>query len=187
MATTALLAIGAVTSAIGAGEAASQKSEQAKAQAQAAQYNAQVAQNNAQVALQQSAVQEAEYRAKTTQDLATIKAGYGASGITQSGTPENVLASNASVAELNALNIRYAGQLKAQGFQQEGTLDTFQAANANKMASDAQTNGMFGMAGALLGGAAGIMTRVPSGTSPVLGTGMNDPFGLGPQLASLGV
>lgn len=119
----AVAAVGTVVSAVGA-------IQQGQAQASADKYNASVADQNS-VAVQQQAQSAAliqQEQAKKSIGAAT--AGYGASGVTMDGSPMDVLANSASVAERDRQTIMYKGQLQAAGYQDQADLDRASATNS---------------------------------------------------------
>lgn len=126
-----------VVSAVGAvSQAASARS--------AANYNAQVAERNATVARQQAAVNEQAQRRDAYRALGRMRAGYGAAGVATEGTPLDVLENSAAEAELDALNIRYKGQLASMGYGEEANLQ-------RSRGKSAMTAGVFKAGTALLG------------------------------------
>jgi hypothetical protein len=134
-----LLIAGAAMSAIGALSAAS-------AQKNAADYNADVAKRNALIARQQASANEAAQRRDASRALGKMRAGYGASGVVGSeGTPLDVLEDSVATAELDALNIRYSGELEAMGYQDEARLQKMRGKAAMR-------EGYFKAGSAILGG-----------------------------------
>lgn len=99
---------------------------QGEANAAAARYNAQVSQQNAVIARQQGqAAMQAQQRS-SARAIGQALALYGASGVaTDSGSPLDVLADSARMAELNRLTIQYNSELKSYGFETQSTLDYF--------------------------------------------------------------
>jgi hypothetical protein len=77
-----------------------------RAQAQAAEFNAQAAVN-------QAAANEAQQRRNAARVLSQGRANVAASGIEMDGSPLEVMADSAAAAELDALTIRYGGQVRA--------------------------------------------------------------------------
>lgn len=124
--------------------------QQGNAAKSAANYNARVAENNATLARQQAAAQEEQHRRLARRQLGQMRAAYGASGVTMEGSPLDILAQSAKDAELDALNIRYGGELKAQGLESEAVLERYRGESA-------QRAGYMGAATGLLSGASKIM------------------------------
>lgn len=147
----------AVVSAVGAlSQAASARS--------AAKYNASVAERNGVVARQQAAANEDAQRRHAYRALGRIRAGYGAAGVTVEGSPLEVLEDSAAEAELDALNIRYKGELTAMGYQSEAELQRARG-------KAAMTAGIFKAGTALLGGASAYYSAYGS---PMTGGGTSD-------------
>jgi hypothetical protein len=86
----------------------------ANATRQTERYNRQVAERNATISRQQAAVSEAAARRDGRRALGKIEAGYGASGVVgNEGSALDVLEDSAIESELDALTIRYNGELAA--------------------------------------------------------------------------
>ena len=121
---------------------------QSRAQSQAAGYNAQISERNAQIALDQGAAELKQTKHANALRLGSIRAGYGASGISSSeGSPLDVLESSVMQAALEEQNVMYNANLRAQGYEDNASLSRTQAKNTMK-------GGMFAAAGqALMGGA----------------------------------
>jgi hypothetical protein len=133
-------AIGTAVSVVGA----LSQGQQAKS---AADYNAAVANNNAIAARQQADANAAAQQRKARLQIGSMRAGYGASGVSLEGSPLDVLEQSASMAELDRQNILYGGALKAQGYEATAGLEL--------MRGDAAVTGSYFNAGsALLMGAA---------------------------------
>lgn len=93
-------------------------------QAAAYEYNARVAQQNAIIAGQQGRAAEEAQQRDTVRKIGSMVAAYGASGVqTDSGSPMDVLADSARMAELDKLTLRYNYALKAAGYQSQAQLD----------------------------------------------------------------
>lgn len=131
-------AVSAVVSAIGA-------ITQGRQAAAASTYNATVAEQNSTSAQQQAQAASIIQQENAKKAIGATVAGYGASGITMEGTPLDVLANSASVAERDRQNILYKGQLQAAGYTDQAQLDRYQASN------DA-SNGYMKATGILLSG-----------------------------------
>ena len=123
---------------------------QGQAAANAAEFNADVAAKNAQAAeAQAQAASEAQKR-DSQRRMGAAVAAYGASGVSLSeGSPVDVLAESARMAELDNLTLKYNYRLKALGYSTEASL-----ARAN--ASNSRTAGYLSGAGTALGGASNI-------------------------------
>lgn len=143
----------AATSAIGAMQAADAKSDSLNAQAAAAQNNAVIAQQNARNTRLASDANEEAQRRKSAHDLGTLRAGLLQAGIGTGGSAADVLGQATGNAELDALNIRYDGSMRAANQENQGLMYTQQAAASRQGASNAQEAGFLGAAASLLSGA----------------------------------
>ena len=142
----AFTVVGAVTSGLGALSAG-------QAQSDMAEYNAAVAANQAIAAQQSAAFDEEQHRAKLAKLISTQKANAGASGIDpNTGSPLSVMADTAEQGELDALAIRYGGQVGASRATSQATLDKMQA-------KAARIGGYYGAGTSLLTGASRLGRR----------------------------
>lgn len=125
-----------------------------KAQAQADDYNAQVAATNAATARQQAGAREEAQRRQARQILGTQRAALAQAGIGLSGSAADVYGQSVANAEVDALNIRYEGDLEARGLLAGATLDTYSGQVARTNAKTAKRAGYLDTASALLSGGA---------------------------------
>ena len=88
----------------------------------ASQAQAQMAENSARQAEQEAAVEEAARRRKTAADLGRIRTRFLANGLTPSGSPQDVVDTEAENAELEALTIHYRGDVQATRLRNEARL-----------------------------------------------------------------
>lgn len=86
--------------------------QQAEAQRNAGKYNSDILKQKAKLAKQQSIDDEKQFRLSVRSEKGANIAQIGASGITLEGSPMEVLRSNASLAEKDAIAIRMAGENK---------------------------------------------------------------------------
>jgi len=119
----ALMAVGTVVSAVGA-------ISSAQHQASTDKYNAAVNERNAAASLQQAQATAQIQQEQARKALGQTTAAYGASGVAMEGTPLDVLANSASMAERDRQNIIYKGKLQAAGYQDQAQLDRYSATNA---------------------------------------------------------
>lgn len=122
-----LLAVGMGAS---AGLSAIGSISQGYASQQQANYNASVAEANAQAARQQAALDEQTSRRQSAMTLGTIRARAAANTGDVGGSALDVLGDSAAEAELQALILRYGGEVKARGFESEAALNRVRGANA---------------------------------------------------------
>lgn len=131
------------------------------AEGNAADYNAAVNQQNATMTRQQGSAAVEKQRRENVRLLGSIKANYGASGITMEGSAMDVFAASAAEAELDAQNTAYNYEVKARGYDAESTLNRARANNAR--------TGAFFSAGAQLMNPMGNSQPTSAGTDPRAG------------------
>lgn len=170
MAWAAILAVAAAgvkaTGTMYRGEA---ESAQFEASAKANEYNAMVKRARAETVMQAYGLREEQLRRS-----ARIQAGSRRAAISQSGTGTG--GSNADLdrqsevfAELDAMNIRYQGELEHDALIQDAAGDDYNAAMNRRSGEYAEQSAMIGAVGDLLGG--GAQAAGFSGGSPGTGTG----------------
>lgn len=154
---TTVLASAAVASAAMSAYGAVKQGEAQKqmydAQAQADQYNATVAKNNAQVANDQANQKEQLQRRQFNEVQGKAFAGVAQSGTGFGGSNADVLRQNAVNGELDALNIRYQGQLQSNGLMAQSGLDTYNAGQAVNNGNNALSAGYVSAGANLISGA----------------------------------
>jgi hypothetical protein len=117
-------ALGSVTSAVG-------QISSGMAQQNAADYNAAVNRNNAIQATQAAGQQSVVAQQETNQKLGQQAAAYGASGVdVNTGSPVDVMMNTAAKGRLDAMTLRYGGQVTALGDLQAATLAKYEGAEA---------------------------------------------------------
>lgn len=117
--------------------------ETAKAQEEAYQFNADMAERNAAQTRLAAAQEERLSRIQARKQIGSMKSAYGASGVNLEGSPVDVLAESIAMAELDALNIRYGGEMKARGLE-------FDAASSRYAGAQARISGRIGAAASLM-------------------------------------
>lgn len=136
-----LLAAGTALSAYG-------QYQQGKSAQSLAQYNATLDRRNADTARLQATAEEERFRRQAARQRGEQVGKIAASGVVvNTGSPLLVLADSAREAEMDALNIRYGGELKAQGLEANARSEEFQGKNAKRQ-------GIIGAGSTLLSGAA---------------------------------
>jgi hypothetical protein len=118
--------------------------QQGHAAKEAADFNARVARQNAKIARQQAAEDERKFRYNVGKQFGETRASIGASNLQLDGSVLDVLEDSTTQAMNDAMEIRYAGELKALGFNQEAELQT-------KQGKAALAGAGWGSAAALLG------------------------------------
>lgn len=120
--------------------------KQGEAAAQAADEEARIQSENAKLARDQAAHEERQQRIINRKQLGSMRAAYGASGVSLEGSPLDILEESAAAMEMDAQNIKYAGELKARGFYQEASMARTRGKNAREAS-------YLGAASSLLSGA----------------------------------
>lgn len=134
----ALPIVGGFIGAMGAENSAANSSR-------ASDFNAYVNNQNADLAIQQAAEEERKQRVYSSQVIGQSRANYGAAGVSSaSGSALDVLQSSAANAELDALKIRNAGQIKAWGYKQGARLDAMKSSAASDAGNWGAANAIFG-------------------------------------------
>lgn len=145
IASTAFTAVGAIQSANA--QAAAYES-----QAAADDYNAEVADQNARIARQQAGAREDAQRRRARKILGQQRAAIAQSGTGLGGSNRALAEQSALEAELDALNIRYEGELQARGQKAQAGLDRYSARSSRSNASRAKQSGFMNAGAAVLGG-----------------------------------
>jgi hypothetical protein len=142
----------AVIGAIGAIQAGNAQAASYQSQQQAANYNATIEAQNARVARQQANAREEAQRRQARQVLGEQRAALAQAGIGLSGSAADVYGQSAANAELDALNIRYEGELQARGLLAQSELTRYEGKVAGMNASSARRGGYLDAASSLLVG-----------------------------------
>ena len=150
---------------------------QGQAQAQAQDYNAQVNRNNQQISEMNArqAEQAASYKENMQRDRAQRLAGaqeakFAKSGVLMSGSPLDLMADQAMQSEMDALALRYEGDVNAWNARARGTQYGAQATLDSFYAGNSRTAGTWAAGSTLLSGAGNTMNaynlaKKPSATS----------------------
>lgn len=117
----------------------------AMAQKQAADYNAKVYEAEAAAETQKSASEEAVHREKVKSLISSQRAKYGMSGVAMTGSPLDVISETAGKGELDALAIRYGGEVAAAAANSK-------AAASRSQGQTALLTGALGLGSTLLAG-----------------------------------
>jgi len=149
-----LIMASAVVGAVGAVNSANAQADNYRFQAQAQQTNATIAQQNAHNQLLVTDANEDQKRRKSAMQLGEQRASLLTAGIGADGSASDAIGQSAANAELDALNIRYQGQLQAANYTNQSLMDTAQAGASNQSAHNAIQAGYIGAASSLLSGAA---------------------------------
>lgn len=122
------------------------KREAAQAEANVSEYNAEIAERNAELALISAAEKERRQRVIARKTLGSIRANYGASGVTMGGSAADVMAASAAEAEMDALNIKYQGELDAMEFRERARIERYKAKQTRKAGDIAAAADLLGAA-----------------------------------------
>lgn len=123
-----------------------------KASAKSDEYNAEIQRQNAAVSRQQAGAREEAQRRQARQVLGEQRAALSQAGTGLAGSAADVYGQSAAAAELDALNIRYEGELQARGLLAQSELSTFEG-GVNKMrGKSAKQAGYLDAASSLLTG-----------------------------------
>jgi hypothetical protein len=130
-----------------------QQASQYEAAAQANQYNAAIARQRADVSLASASAKEDDFRRRTRIIQGRQRAAIAQSGTGFGGSNADIERQSMVAAELDAMNIRYEGQLESQGLLSQASIDEHSAGISKVNASTTRTSGFMGAAGAVLSGA----------------------------------
>lgn len=118
-------------------------------QKQALDYNAKLANQAAEQAKVKAAYDEAAHRENVAKFISSQKADYGKSGVEMSGSPLLVINDTIAKSELDALAIRYGGEIESAQLRSKG-------AGLRAEGQTARTMGFLGGGSSLLTGAGNI-------------------------------
>ena len=152
----ALIAIG-TSAVVGAGGALYAGEQQRRA----ASYSADVAEQAARAAQEKAAYDEEMHRERIRKTLSTMRSLYGKSGVDMTGTPLLALEESAAQGEMDALAIRYGGDVAAARQRSEAALLRMQGKTA-------QVSSYFQAGSTLLQGAGSMYTTKALLTKPAV-------------------
>jgi hypothetical protein len=151
-----LSAASAAIGVIGTLSQASAASASARSEADAARWNAENDRQRATTSLQQANAQEELQRRNARKSAGNLRAGLVENGIAlEGGTGADLVEESSLNAEMDALNIRYQGQLNAKGYNESANQNMYAASAADARAKNAKTAGYLGAAGQVLSGVGG--------------------------------
>jgi len=145
--------LGAVFGAYSSIQQGKAQSAQYKSQQQADLYNAKVQEQNAATIRQQASAREETQRRQARQILGEQRASLAQAGIGLEGSAADIYGQSAANAELDALNIRYEGELEAGGLLAQSKQSVFQSEVSGLNAKTAQRAGYTNAATGILSGA----------------------------------
>lgn len=101
----------------------------------AGDYNARILEQQAVAARHSAAFEEVKQRREARRLKAAQRARYGKAGVViTEGSPLTVLTETAAEAELDALAIRYAGEVKAKGYEAQAEMSRWEGKQRKKAA-----------------------------------------------------
>lgn len=148
-----LMTAGTAAAAIGGIQAGNAAAASARAGQNAANYNAQMMEYNAANQRAVAAQQEDAQRRQARQILGAQRAAVSQSGIGLMGSAADIMQQSATDAELDALSLRYEGDLRARGMLAEAEQSRYQGQISGMNARAEQTGGYMNAVGSILGGA----------------------------------
>lgn len=149
-----LTVVSTVISAVGAISQGQAQAASYQTQANAAEYNAKIEEDNAKQAKLEASIEEEAFRRRYRQTRGTQIAAIAQAGIGFEGTGGDLIEQSDINAELDALNIRYEGEMRARQNLQQATLERYQASGARSNAKASKTAGYMTGAATLIGGGA---------------------------------
>ena len=117
--------------------------EQGRAARDAAENDARIAERNSLLAREQAREQETRFRASARKQIASMTAGYAASGVTMEGSPTEVLQESIANAEADALQIRRGGEIRSQAFRDEAASSRSRGRAAERLGTINSTASLF--------------------------------------------
>ena len=151
-----LMLVAGATQAVGAIAQGNAQAAQYDAQAQAARYNADMQRRQAEAVGQQTAAREDLQRRQARQVFGKQIAAGAQSGVNiTTGSASDMFRSSLYDAEMDALNIRYEGDLNRTGLLNQANLSDWEGSVAKVNSKTAQRAGYLNAAVALTGAAAG--------------------------------
>ena len=114
-------------------------------------FNIANAENNARLVAQQTSQREDQQRRESRQLLGTQRAAIAQSGVGFGGSSADIIRQSTASAELDALNIRYAGDLERYGILNEIEMRKFNKAVLRKQGKQAMRLRWFNAASAFFG------------------------------------
>jgi hypothetical protein len=166
---TIMLVASSAMQAVGAVQQGKMAAAQGKAQMEAANYNARMKEIEAGITREQSNAREEQQRRQARQLLGRQRAAVAQAGIGWGGSALDIMEESATLAELDALTIRYEGDLKARGLLAEAEFDKYSGQVAMAQGKAAKTASYISAAASLLSGAAGAYKGMGAGTTATAG------------------
>ena len=160
-----LLVAASAMQAVGAIQQGKMAEAQGRAQQQAANYNARMKEIEAGITREQTNAREEQQRRQARQILGKQRAAVAQAGIGWGGSALDIMEESATLAELDALTIRYEGDLKAKGLLAEAEFDRYSGEVSAAMGKAAKRASYVSAAASILSGAAGAYKGFGAGTT----------------------
>ncbi len=142
-----IAAVAAVVAVVASGVSAYGMSQQGKSQERVAKYNAKIQENSAITARQEAEASARQIRDRANRIRGAQVAGASKSGITISGSVNDVMYDSALNSELDALTMIYKGERSAEGLTTQARITRYEGSESSRLAT-------FGAGATLLTGAA---------------------------------
>lgn len=151
---------GSIIGAEGAALSGKAKQQMYNYQAGLAEFRKRIALQNRDYALQVGEDQTARYGLKARQEIGTIRARQGASGIdVGSGSPVQVRGSQRQIAQMDMATIRNNAARRAYGYEVEAATEEAQAGMYTSAAKWAKVGSEFDVASSLISGATSVSSK----------------------------
>lgn len=148
------MVVGSVLGAAGQVASAEASANDQEAAAQQSDFAAEVQEENAVIQTAQAEEEAKRIRSDKQRRIGTARARYGASGVlTSGGSPLAAISDQAEESELDALTVKYQGQIQARDSKNQAILDRNNASRQRAGASNTRTAGVIGAGATLISGA----------------------------------
>ena len=152
------------------------QSAQFNSQAQAASYNASIQRNQASAVAQQTAAREDLQRKQSRQVFGKQIAAGAESGVSiTTGSASDLFRSSLYDAEMDALNVRYEGEMNRVGLLNQASLSDWEGSVAKRNAKTAKRSGYIKAAASMAGAAAGAYGMAGAGAGAGASAGAGAP------------
>ena len=152
--------------AVGSFMQATQQAGEMRQAAQIQEYQAQVSRNAAQQASQQASAEEERVRREARQVMGEQRAGIAQSGTAFSGSNLDIMRQSATMAELDALNVRYEGAVRRTSLLNEAEAQEYNARGLRSSARSVMRTRWLGAIGAGIGAYGGAGGNLYLGKNP---------------------
>jgi hypothetical protein len=126
--------------------------QQGKADYKIGKYNALISERDAYMTRQKGYRDEAALRRMSAELESSNRTAIAKSGVAMSGSPLEVLASNAAKAELDAMNVRYAAETQAAAHKEAAKMARYRGSVARRQSRIGATAQLISGIGSMMGG-----------------------------------